>query len=104
MSSHSSKPATSCSLLRRAALSSVLALSAVLAAPAAFAEGNSATTMTPPAPNASDSGYQSENSLPESAETATFDLPGANLVTTSTGSTIVTKQVAAGPEQAASRQ
>jgi hypothetical protein len=103
MFSHSPQFTAPRFLLRRAALPAILALSAVLVAPAAFAEGNSANGMMPPAPNASNAVYQSENSFPENAETATYNLPGARLAnTTITGSTIVTKHAVAGPGRTAS--
>lgn len=70
-------------LFRRSGLPLAVALLAALAASPAFAEGNTATTMTPPAPNAANSAPQSENSLPENAETSTFNLPGSRLATTS---------------------
>lgn len=105
MFSHSLQSTTPRSLLRRGLLPAILALSAVLVAPAAFAEGNSANGMTPPAPNASNAGYQSENSFPENAETATYNLPGAHLATTTiTGSAVVTKHTVADPDRTASYQ
>lgn len=70
-------------LFRRTGLPVAVTLMAMLAASPAFAEGNTATTMTPPAPNASSSGPQSENSLPENAETSTYNSPGGRLATTS---------------------
>lgn len=53
-------------------------LALAMTAPA-LAEGNTATTMSPPSPNAAQSSYQSENSLPENAETSTYNRPGAGL-------------------------
>lgn len=70
-------------LFRRTGLPVAVALSAMLAASPVFAEGNTATTMTPPAPNAANSGPQSENSLPENAETSTYNSPGSRLAATS---------------------
>jgi len=70
-------------MFRRAALPVAVALLAALAASPAFAEGNTAATMTPPAPNAANSAPQAENSLPENAETSTFNLPGSSLAATS---------------------
>lgn len=66
MFNHSAQPAASRSPLRRAALPAVLALSAVLAAPAAFAQG---AYQSPPAPNSSQSMPQSPNSTPRGART-----------------------------------
>lgn len=57
----------------------VVALLGSIAAMPAFAEGNTATTMSPPAPNASSSAPQAEASLPENAETSTYNLAGAQL-------------------------
>lgn len=70
-------------VLRRTSLPIAAALLAALAASPAFAEGSTATTMTPPAPNAANSGPQSENSLPENAETSTYNDPGSRLGTAS---------------------
>ena len=42
----------------------------------AAAEGNTATATSPPSLNASQGTPQSENSLPENAETATINRPG----------------------------
>ncbi len=67
--------------LWRTRLPVAVALLAALAAVPAFAEGNTATTMTPPAPNASNSAPQAENSLPENAETSTYNTPGSRLGT-----------------------
>lgn len=78
--------ATRLSLPRRAAFPLAAALLVMAATAPAFAEGNTATTMTPPAPNASNSSYQSENSVPENAETSTYNRPGAHIVTTHTHS------------------
>lgn len=64
---------------RRARFALAVALLAGTASLPAFAEGNTATAMTPPAPNASNSTPQAENSLPESAETSTYNLAGARL-------------------------
>ncbi len=68
-------------LFRRTGLPVAVALLAALAASPAFAEGNTATTMTPPAPNAANSAPQAENSLPENAETSTYNTPGGRLGT-----------------------
>lgn len=70
-------------VLRRTSLPIAAALFAALAASPARAEGSTATTMTPPAPNAANSGPQSENSLPENAETSTYNDPGSRLGTAS---------------------
>lgn len=66
MSNYSAQPAASRSPLRRAALPAILALSAALAAPAAFAQG---AYQSPPAPNSSQSMPQSPNSTPRGART-----------------------------------
>ena len=66
MSNISTKPAASRSLLHRAALPAVLALSAVLAAPSAFAQG---VYQSPSAPNSGQSMPQSPNSTPRGART-----------------------------------
>ena len=68
-----------CAAARRARFALAAALLAGTASLPAFAEGNTATAMTPPAPNASNSAPQAENSLPENAETSTFNLAGARL-------------------------
>jgi hypothetical protein len=65
--------------VRHARFALAVALLAGTASLPAFAEGNTATAMTPPAPNASNSAPQAENSLPENAETSTFNLAGARL-------------------------
>ena len=70
---------------RRARLALAVALLAGTASLPALAEGNTATAMTPPAPNASNSAPQAENSLPENAETSTFNLAGARLGRTPPG-------------------
>lgn len=70
------------SLSRQAGFSLAAALMAALAISPALAEGNTASTMTPPAPNAANSAPQAENSLPENAESATYNLPGSQLGTT----------------------
>ena len=66
-------------VLRRNNLPAAVALLAALAASPAFAEGDTATTMTPPAPNAANSVPQPESSLPESSETSTYNAPGSRL-------------------------
>lgn len=66
MFNHSAQPVASPSPLRLAALPAILALSAVLAAPAAFAQG---AYQSPPAPNSSQSMPQSPNSTPRGART-----------------------------------
>lgn len=52
---------------------------ATVATTPGFAEGNTATMMSPPSPIAAHSPHQSENGLPENAETSTDDRPGASL-------------------------
>ena len=64
---------------RRAGFALAVALLAGTASLPALAEGNTATTMTPPAPNASNSAPQAENSMPENAETSTYNPAGARL-------------------------
>ena len=66
MSNISAKPAASRSPLHRAALPAILALSAVLAASSAFAQG---AYQSPSAPNSSQSMPQSPNSTPRGART-----------------------------------
>jgi hypothetical protein len=70
-------------LFRSLRRSLAVALLAALAAPTAFAEGNMVTPMTPPAPNAANRAPKSENSLPENAETSTFNPLGFRLATKS---------------------
>lgn len=66
MSNISAKPAASRSPLHRAVLPAVLALSAVLAASSAFAQG---AYQSPSAPNSGQSMPQSPNSTPRGART-----------------------------------
>jgi len=65
--------------VRRASFALAVTLLAGTASLPALAEGNTATMMTPPAPNASNSAPQAENSMPENAETSTYNSVGARL-------------------------
>lgn len=75
--------------LARAAFSLGAVLLTMVAVAPASAQDNTATTMTPPAPNASSYTYQSRNSLPEGAATSTYKRPGAAIATTRTRPPVV---------------
>ncbi len=49
------------------------------AAAPAFAENMMSTTQSPPAANSSEAGVQSDNSLPQAADTSNYDLAGSSV-------------------------
>ena len=66
-------------IVRRTLLALVVTIPAGAAAGAALAEGNTVTTTSPPSLNSSQSMPQSDNSLPDNAETGSVNRAGAAL-------------------------
>lgn len=66
-------------IVRRALLLLAVMVAAGTTGGAAFAEGNTVSATSPPSLNSSQSMPQSDNSLPDNAETASVNRAGANL-------------------------